>query len=156
MATLEAFGKRVVGYMPFAASASAVTYDDTVSGISATNVQDALDELAGYKEIITIATSTVDTFADGLTAIKPYYDALPTYQKMSAVLRIGSYYLPTDYIGGGFCGIVPDASYINLLSIRMNTYEYSRVRIKKSDVTITYNDLSANVRNSILTLYAKK
>lgn len=49
MATLEAYGKRIIGYLPFSASASGVTYDNTQSGLSATDAQDAIDELADEK-----------------------------------------------------------------------------------------------------------
>jgi hypothetical protein len=49
MATLEAYGKRIIGYLPFSASASGVIYDNTQSGLSATDTQDAIDELASEK-----------------------------------------------------------------------------------------------------------
>lgn len=155
MATLEAYGTRVIGNYPFSASASDVSYDHTRSGLVAENVKDALDELAGYHRVCRVDTSTTATFADGLATINTYYSAITSDQRMSAVLRIGNYYFPTDYSGGGFSGILPDTNYLYLITVRINSSEYSRIRIKKSDLSMIFQDLSANARNNLMELYIK-
>jgi len=155
MATLLAYGKKVIGNLPFSASASDISYDNTSSGLSSTNVKDAIDELAGYKKVVSIPTSPTETYADGLTAMMPYYNALSGNQKVGALLRIGSLYLPSAYSGGGFSGITLDTNYVYMIAVRMNTSEYSRIRIKKSDLTMTYIDYSSRVRGDILELFVK-
>ena len=47
MANLEAYGTNMVGPVTTGSLASSVRYNNTVSGLVATNVQAAIDELAG-------------------------------------------------------------------------------------------------------------
>ena len=47
MSNLEAYGAKVVGPVTTGLPASSVTYNNTSSGLAASNVQAAIDELAG-------------------------------------------------------------------------------------------------------------
>lgn len=107
-------------------------------------------------EICSIPTSTTQTFADGLALVKTYFDALPDFDKRCSYLRIGSYNYPLCYMGGGYSGNWTDANYFYAVAVMLNRSEYSWIRTRKSDLSRTYTDLSANVRSQVIALYVKK
>ena len=68
--------------------ASDVAYDNTGSGLTATNVQDAIDELAGVKVIATAAAN--QTYSTQLTSLFAAYSALTTDDKLRSSLVVNN------------------------------------------------------------------
>jgi hypothetical protein len=60
MANLEAYGTKMVGPVTTGLPASSVTYNNTSSGLAATNIQAAIDELAGTDPVTHTAVVQVN------------------------------------------------------------------------------------------------
>lgn len=103
-------------------TASDTTYDNTTSGLTASNVQAAIDELAqqgGGASIIATAPAN-QTWAQQLTYLKTFYDALSLSQKYHAVLHTGANILSAEQTDGKFTYIdVAAAGRVNILSLHM-------------------------------------
>ena len=60
MSNLEAYGTKMVGPVTTGLPASSVTYNNTTSGLAATNVQAAIDALAGNDPVTHTAVVQVN------------------------------------------------------------------------------------------------
>ena len=132
-------------------NASQINYDNTKSGMAATQVQAAVDEL---KSSLNVAQA-----GQSLSDLAAYLATLTTNQKCRSVLRVdfgGSnivmpiiMYNPVEYqvtYGGGSANMIYD----------MYQYYsgYFRKFRKKNDLTIETTDLSADVTGWVLYIFA--
>lgn len=112
-----------VNAKPAGGAAEDITYDNTDSGLTATDVQSAIDELAqqgGGASIIATATAG-QTWAAQLTYLKTFYDALSLSQKYHAVLHTGANILSAEQTDGKFTYMdAATAGRVNILSVHMS------------------------------------
>lgn len=125
-----------------------VSYDNTNSGLTAENVQAAIDELAGTT---VLATSTGSkTHAEHIEALKAVWDTLSDAQKIKCkITRGGTIYYPMDIVSGAgrFAMTIIDNQSMYIEMIRMSTTSLSVIS------GTTYQDLSSQTANQTYTLF---
>lgn len=138
--------------------ASGVTFNNSGTGLSATDAQAAISELAGYKLVVSIPADSAMTNADQLAAVKPYFDALSTEEKISSILLYqDSLKMECNGLQGQFAGIAnaggtPDKTWIT--SVALADARINRI-ILAADNTIDYRNISTDTGKKF-NLYIKK
>lgn len=133
-------------------SASAVSYDNTDSGLTATNVQDAIDELAqggggGARSLIG-SSSTTGTYADKVAEIKTLFDTLTTDRKRNSFILYNSRIMPLITDQGVYSATFTTGTGFEIDTVNLTT---SKVLVNEAG-TITDN---SNVTNALVfDLYA--
>lgn len=133
-------------------SADKCVYDNTDSGLEATNVQDALDELdgkveelrGGYKKIA--SSSSSGAYRDKMAELKTTFDALSIEKKLSAKLKLN----------GVLCTCVDDAGIFTRFGMSSNDTSglYFRVNglcYSSSGATVT--DISSTSNSNVFELW---
>ena len=114
-----------VNAKPSGGTAADVTYDNTDSGLTATDVQAAIDELAqqgGGARVIATA-SAGQTWAAQLTYLKPYYDALSDSEKLHSVMRTSANVFSATQTDGKFTYVdVAAAARVNMMSLHLSNH----------------------------------
>ena len=137
-------------------AASAVSYDNTGSGLAASNVQDAIDEIAqggGSGKVLVASGTAGQTWAQQLTALQTAYNALSSDRKREAYLDSGNgkILVISDYTDGDF--VRSNAGYSETMVMTASiTNAVCRRNINGS--TFTSNDDSNTVLSTTLSLYA--
>lgn len=152
-------GSRVTLFTPGAVptiDAEDVPYDNTVSGLTATDVQAAIDELASGSDAQLIHTAAANqTFAAQLAELNTAYATLTAEQKARAYIIYGGAlkYQVAHVSNGIFTCTYPSGSsvIINSATLSTNKMEYCTM---SAPSTITYADISANTNSAAAELYA--
>ena len=125
-----------------------VSYDNSDSGLTATNVQEAIDEIVGST---VLATSTGSkTHAEHIGVLKAVWDTLSNNQKIKCkILRGNTIYYPTDIASGAgrFSMMIIDNQNMYIEMIRMSNTSLSVVN------GTTYQDLSSQTADQSYTLF---
>lgn len=132
---------------------SAVTFDDTDADLGANNVQDAIEELAGYKIVTTVPSDVTETYGDGIATIAAAYAQLNDSEKIGAIIKCTDLYQNFN-AGGTFVSFSASTSAIAPKIMRLSgTYQNWRIG---TDGTVTVTDFASNTRDHSITLYIKK
>ena len=121
---------------PTVSDASDVTYDNTGSGLTATNVQDAIDEVKG--DIPTIPSSyaataiTYDNTVSGLTAAN-VQDAI---DELKSLIATHSYITTGLEIVSGRCNIIDGGYYEENGTVYIDIYLYTLTSINTSQFLV--------------------
>lgn len=147
--SLVAAINEIVGGSGTGVAASAVSYDNTTSGLTATDVQAAIDELAnqgtaGRSLKATIDHSTNTTMGAMAAAIKTAFDSLSADEQKNAIVICGIYVYQLTGPEGRFCctEISAGALAINafypttFLTLRGTTYADASSTASESDAYI--------------------
>lgn len=136
--------------------ASSVTYNNATSGLTATNAQTAIDELAGLKEVLTVSSDNVRTWADALALINAAFTALSDVDKYNSVIVLGSYVCwPGNISAGRFACTQDTGTYLDTYSVNLTDGSYFRHRTSHTGV-YSFTDNSTNTQNAAISLYIKK
>ena len=138
-------------------SAEDVAYNNTVSGLTATDVQAAIDELAsgGSGARVLRATSTSLTTGAAAGDLKAAYDALTDEQKLNAYIETSGIILKSqgNLVKGGFSGIYARST--DAVEYVVNITDNKVFSIIFASGTTTFTDESATtVPAGIYKLYA--
>lgn len=134
-----------------------VDYDNSVSGLTATTAQGAIDELHGadvsmqtdisnLKSGVVLHTANANqTFAQQIAELKPYFDSLTDGQKMHCALRDGLTLVPCGSLTGVFT-----VTALNATSVSVVCYYMTGATYASSNNVI--RDLTNNNNNTTLSL----
>lgn len=132
--------------------AAEVDYDNTVSGLVSTDVQNAIDELTdevNYKIAYTIPANTYATWTLALGAIKTAYDALPTGDKYRAkIRRADNIWYNVHTVLGQFVGSYMTGSplFLSVQELDLNNLTFYDTQIKTSGNAILNNSTGAQTQ----------
>ena len=132
--------------------ASDVSYDNTDSGLTADNVQAAIDEInvkasEALGTVIEEIASGGDyaTYALALAELEIAYDALSLDEKRKAVIYSGNAVMPCIHINDkAFSIFQVTASQTVFYSLDLSNHKYMRVILNNSTGVVSYDDLSSN------------
>ncbi len=136
--------------------ASMIDYDNTLSGLTSTDVQGAIDELSNGtgSRLIYSTTQTNVSFGTLLVELKPYFDQLTADEKANSYLvRGNSVYTCSSTIGI----FVNNSTYTNNISnssYRLNDQTCFESGINGAGV-VTITNTTANLTSETLHLYVR-
>lgn len=140
-----------VGTVPTAAQ---VSYDNTGSGLTATNVQDAIDEVAqggGGGSLSVIATAAANqTYAAQLTELETAFNGLTTGQKYHAVIKLGNDLFAVQNLKGYFSRSRASASNAAVITFDIENHEAYAVTMATGSTTVTDNTNNTNTSDMVL------
>lgn len=130
-----------------------VTYDNTLTGLSATDVQGAIDEIGQYpKTVLSIPANTYASYNLALDAIRTAFQGLTNDEKLRSIIVINNLVFRLYQNEGVFSCISIGSTYTFFLTIHISSQlYYGNMRSDTGGNTFTDNTTSAQTGN--ITLY---
>ena len=113
-----------------------ISFDNTGTGLSSTNVQDAIVEVNNVRTILDIPANTYNTYGLALIAMNTAYEALTAAQKEKAYIVLGNQqiFIIQDLL---------NKSFVNTAVHANNTVRLYSLYLSASNPFYIYNEISS-------------
>ncbi len=133
-----------------------VTYDNTDSGLTATNVQSAIDEVAGVldgKSVIKNAFVTIEKTGDGVKTVSAIMDEIAAeFKTVIEGLEDGEFVSPLTFFAGGYAwmGAIGLEGYTNATTSFGPVFARTTINASNNTTAFYYAALQSVAGNCIL------